>query len=520
VAANDAGTRRVVKVVASADDRTNTLVVTASPEAMKIIEMVVDNVDKNPVPTQEVFLYPLKNGVAADMAASLNAAFMASGATSGGVARQTTGVTSGATSFGVTGSTGSSGSRYGNGGSTAGLGSVSSNASAARTTGGGSTVSGSLGGGRISTGAGGTIIAPTDLIGQVSFVPDSDTNSLLVTVAKLNYDRVKVIIAQLDRPIPQVLIKVLLAEVTHNNDLDIGVEFSGMDLRSNGKGLQAAGTNFQIASAIAAGNPNGFVFQLNEDYVTAAIRAIASKSKLDVLSRPYILTGDNQPASIMVGDQVPVITSSDVSASSPPTTVNTYQYYNIGIILNVTPHINPVGIVTLDVAPTISAREPADQGVTIQPGVVAPAFTMRSASARVAIHDGQTIVIGGLMQDQATDSMDSVPFLGDIPGLGVLFRHKVTTKQKTELLIFLTPHVAQQPEELKGMSEDEQKGAKISNDTAEKGILQEHLEGMKRGAASRPAASRPADTETPADAVPEDKTDVPSQEQQPSQQQP
>jgi general secretion pathway protein D len=509
----DAGNRRTGKVVASADDRTNTLVVTAAPDIMKLIETVVAEVDKNPVPSPIVKIYALKNGVAADIAASLNAAFMASGST-GGVTRPYSGMSAGATNFGTSG-TGSMGAGAGTGGGgggrrggggggglgssgSVGLGSTAMGGTGTGTgtgTGMGRTgntgfTGGGMGLGR--TGAGtGAVTAPTDLIGQVSFVPDNDTNSLLVTFpdAAGNYERVKAIIEELDRAVPQVLIKVLLAEVTHSDGIDLGVEFSQINLGSAGHVVHSVGTNFQIAGTLArTDEPHGFAFQLSEENVTAAIRALAQKSNLDVLSRPYILTGDNQPASIMVGEQVPVITGSTVTATSPPTTVNSYVYYNIGVIVNVTPHINPVGIVTLDVAPTISAREPIAQGVTIQAGVVAPAFTMRSASARVAIRDGHTIVIGGLMQDQVTDSVDKVPFLGDLPDpLGMLFRHKVTNKQKTELLIFLTPHVAKQPDELRGMSEDELKGAKISNETVEKGVLQEHLEGMKRGAASRPS---------------------------------
>jgi Flp pilus assembly secretin CpaC len=116
-----------------------------------------------------------------------------------------------------------------------------------------------------------------------------------------------------------------------------------------------------------------------------------------------------------------------------------------------------------------------------------PVIAIRSAQSRVAIRDGQTIVIGGLMEDRITESVDKVPILGDIPLVGALFRHTVKNKSKTELLIFLTPHVAQAPEDLAGMSEQETAGTKLLPGAVDKGVFKEHMEGMRRGAASRPA---------------------------------
>ena len=161
-----------------------------------------------------------------------------------------------------------------------------------------------------------------------------------------------------------------------------------------------------------------------------------------MLSRPYILTSDNQEATITVGNEVPFITNTRITDTGQ--TINTIQYQDIGIILDVTPHINPEGLVILDVAPEIS--EQTGQGVTISQGVAAPVFSKRSAQSRVGIVDGQTIVIGGLMQDQKTQTITKVPFLGDLPGIGPAFTRYQNTKTKTELLIFLTPHVALQPE--------------------------------------------------------------------------
>jgi len=167
-------------------------------------------------------------------------------------------------------------------------------------------------------------------------------------------------------------------------------------------------------------------------------------------------------------------------------TISSFTWEDIGIIVEVTPHINPDGLVIMDVYPEISTltAETVQMSPTVNPRVIAK----RAAQMRIAVPDGRTVVIGGLMEDRLTDSVDKVPILGDIPGLGLLFQRKVQTKNKTELLVFLTPHVAKQPEDLDGMSRDEQAGTKVIGKAVEEGAFEEHMEGMQRGAADRPPA--------------------------------
>ncbi len=217
--------RRGVKVTASADDRTNTLVVSASPDVLKVIEGVVKELDANPAEQQAFFIYHLKNAQAKNLESVLNTLFGWTGTTTtttgGGVTRQTTGGGLGTQTFGF------GGGGFGFGGT-------------------GQTTAGRTGTGtQVRVAAGQTARTPSaaniatayDLAGQVYVVADEDTNSLLVTTASKNFDRVRAIIADLDRAVPQVLIKVLIAEVTHENTLDLGVEFSGMNL-----GREAAGS--------------------------------------------------------------------------------------------------------------------------------------------------------------------------------------------------------------------------------------------------------------------------------------
>ena len=469
---------RAVKVTASADERTNTLVVSAPPDVLKVIDDVVRELDANPAEAQAVFIYPVKNGTATNIAATLNTLFgwTTSGTTTS--SRQTTTpFQSGTTGFGST----TSGARTSSGSTGTGRSRTTSTSSGRGTTG-----QGSRGTSPVATGA------ASDLTGQVYVVADADTNSLLVTTASKNFDRVKTILADLDRAVPQVLIKVLLAEATLNDGLDLGMEFSILNLRATGRGT-TGGTDFGVANQI--GSPTetgGLVSKVVETDVTAALRALATTAKLDVKSRPYILTSDNQLASIMVGAEVPRLTSSRITGESGQT-VSTYDYDEVGIILNVTPHINPQGIVTLDVAPSITTL--TGETVAVSETLKVPVKSKRAAQSRVAIRDGQTIVIGGLMEDRYTDTVDKVPLLGDIPLLGTLFRHTVKKQTKTELLIFLTPHVARRPDDLEGMSSDELSGSTGATGAMGKEVMDEHLKAMQRGAPARVAA--PED-ETPA----------------------
>ncbi len=196
-----------------------------------------------------------------------------------------------------------------------------------------------------------------------------------------NYERVKMILDEMDRPVAQVLIKVLIAEVTHTNGEDIGAEFSILNLRgSAAQGLTVGGTaasaslaagqsgvsNYGLAAAQAQNG--GTIVSILENNVQATLRALETNGKLDVLSRPYILASDNQLASMIVGNSVPFITNTRLTDTGQ--TINTVQYQDIGIILNVTPHINPDGLVILDINPEISGE--TGDSVNIGSGVSAP----------------------------------------------------------------------------------------------------------------------------------------------------
>ena len=478
-AAADTGGRTAGKVTASADDRTNTLVVTGPTATLAVITDVVKQLDSNPSETSTVFVYHIRNGQAQHMQDVLNTLF---GATSVSGSRTNTNTSSqgqrapfGGTSFG--GSNSSSGSRGSSSGSMGSSGSFGGMNTGNSGNNRGNSNSG-YGGGSTGQLSGASRAAAGDLTGQVYVVADLDTNSIIVTTAPKYVVRVKEILADLDRSVPQVLIKVLFAEVTHTNDSDLGVQASWLNERFAGAGSKL-GTDFGLAQA-----QQGMVIGIDNGNFQAALRALAHEGKVDVLSRPYILASDNQLASILVGQEVPIITDSRTTDTGQ--TINTIAYKDVGIILNVTPHINPDGKVIMDVAPQISALV-ENASVQIQAGITAPLISMRSAQSRVAIDNGQTIVIGGLMEDKKDVSVTKVPLLGDIPWIGNLFRRTKATKSKTELLIFLTPHVAMESSTLKGMSQDELNGVKILPHALTPQTVQDHIQGMQRGATTTPS---------------------------------
>ncbi len=463
-------------ILAEADTRTNTVVVTGPTDTLKIIDGVLDKLDANPAADQTFFLYKVKNGQAVDIQNTLNTLF---GSTIGSSSSNSTKSTASTNRLGSSGSTsgssgfgGSGGSSFGSS-SSSGFGSTSSTSNRTNTTGGNS--NNNSGGNRGGGGGGNSLTGvAAALNGQVEVVADTDTNQLLVATASKYEQQVRLLLDMLDRPVPQVLIKVLVAEVTHDRSDDLGADFSVLNLRASGQG-QSYGSNF--GNAAAESTSGGLAVAVLEQHVSATIHALATAGKLDVLSRPYILTSDNQEAYVLVGSEVPIITNSQVTELGA--IVNTVKYQSIGISLDVTPHINPDGLVSMDISPQISSI--SDQSVTVSAGIASPVFNERQAESHVQIRDGETIVVGGLMQDQKTQTISKIPILGDIPILGIIFQRDQVTKTKTELLIFLSPHVALSPDVLQKMSADEMGGVTLTPNAVQPGTFDYHMKGMRRG---------------------------------------
>ena len=442
------------KVNASDDSRTNAVIVTAPAELMTVIAGIISQVDAKPGSEDTLFIYHLRNAQAQNLELVLNTLFgnIQNGQNNQNQQQQQQQQqqNQGAFGNGIIGN--SSGGR--------GLGNNNQLGNRNRNN-------------RRNPNRPqlqpGMAQAINELTGMVLVVAEPDSNSLVITTAAKYEQEVRQIIAELDRPVPQVLIKVLVAEVTHDNSADFGADFSILNTRPNSHG-QSFGQTFGVPNS-------GLVVNFLESNLNATLHLLAQQNKLDVLSRPYILASDNQPASIMVGQDVPIVTYNTITSFGQ--SISNYVYQPVGIILDVTPHINPEGLVILDVAPEISQL--TSQTVNVGPGVNVPVIADRSATSRVGIKDGQTIVIGGLMQDQKTLTVSKVPILGDIPIVKYAFSRTIAQKTKTELLIFLTPHVALQPDVLNPMSQDEMKGTRLTPTAVEPGTFDEHMKGLKRG---------------------------------------
>ncbi len=272
-------------------------------------------------------------------------------------------------------------------------------------------------------------------MGTAKFMIDADAKTLMVVADEETNAAITKLLEQLDRPVPQALIKVLFLEVTLNDDLDLGTEFS-YSTNDDGNKTSTYSTDFGLAKSPTEFGQFQLVKSMN-DNLKVTLKALATASKVEVLSRPSVMTRSNEEATITIGDSVPFISNSQTTTNG--NLVNTVQYQDIGIILKVTPRIDPNGMVEMTVDPEISKLVEAT--VKIADGINAFTFTKRSASTKVIVPSGKTVVIGGLISNDDTKTVNKVPILGSIPILGYLFKHTTTKKVKKELLIFLTPTI-------------------------------------------------------------------------------
>jgi general secretion pathway protein D len=446
------------EVEIAADTRTRAVIVKASKEYIAVVDDVVKQLDQDPTETVSTYVIPLRNADASNLALTLQNLLRSSQTGSGSQSQslgqnrnqQNQGPFSGMQT-GTSNPFGSSGSN------SSGLG--------------GSSRGGSSSGSRF--GNLGPLEGPQEapgpspaqdegearrgIEGQADIQPDMNTNSLVVRTSPRNFQSIQGLLRDLDRMRPQVLIKVLIADVTLDEQTAFGVEgFWEHQVTPNNSGPATSkyGTAFPLGSS-------GMTYALtaaNGKY-QATLNAFASEGRLKVLATPRIMVLDNQTASISIGKDVPRITNSTINSLG--NTVNSVTYESVGVILNVTPHINPDGLVTMIVAPEISDVASASESVLITAGVSSPTFNVNRAQSTVAVRNGTTVVLGGMIRDSLDDAVSKVPILGDIPLLGFLFSNTTKHKIKRELMIFLTPYVAFTAMELEEMTQLEKSRLKI-----------------------------------------------------------
>jgi general secretion pathway protein D len=398
----------LIDVRITVDDRTNSIIVAGSQNDLMVIRAIIDRLDNAEIERRVTEVYWLRNAIAADVALALNDFYT-----------QLFGLNTTAPQFNL----------Y------------------------------------------------QQFLTQVIVVPEPITNKLLISATPEKYSEVMRLIQQLDLLPPQVVITAMVAEVQFDDLDEFGVElglqspiffersilpggtlvnnsaaipgfnFNTLDplgqstLAAPGRvGLQGLG-NYGLGRISQNAGVGGFVFSAASESVNVLVRALRTQGRLDLLSRPQVTTADNQAARILIGQSFPFIQNSVVTAgvTGIPAVTNTVSYRDIGVQLQVTPKINPDGSIIMRVVPEISSV--VQTTIPISENVFAVAFNVQTVETTVIAQDGETVIIGGLVTRRNEKDEAKVPWLGDLPGVGALFRYRQQKKQKGELVVILTPHV-------------------------------------------------------------------------------
>ena len=417
------------KTTLLAEPRSNALILrAANPARVAQVRALVAKLDQAPTPGSasangNIHVVYLKNADATALATTLRAAMAANGAGAAAASNPTTNFSNNASASNNSNGSNSSGTSFGAGmGMGASAGSSNSN--------------------QPSTG------------GQIQ--ADPATNSLIITAPEPQYRQLRAVIDQLDGRRAQVLVESLIAEVNVEKTAQFGIQWQSL-LGQNNNVIGIIGNNtsvgsaniFKLAQSLKAkdgktmpstGLNAGLAIKHNGDYVLGALANLLQNSgDGNVLSTPNLLTLDNEEAKILIGENVPFPTGSYANTGGSTNSVNpftTVERKDVGLTLRVKPQINENGTVKLVIYQEISAVKASSEE-----SKNGPTTTKRSIESTVLVEDGSIIVLGGLLQDKYSGGQDKVPLLGDIPGVGVLFRSDSRTRQKTNLMVFLRPVV-------------------------------------------------------------------------------
>lgn len=297
-----------------------------------------------------------------------------------------------------------------------------------------------------------------NLKGGVKIIPDENNNAIVIKANPEDYKTIQKVIKQVDVRPQQVLIDVMIAEVTYNESLKYGVQWylenHGIKLDNveySGVGMLNEGQTLPQDTGLGESNIMGFAYGLYNPAgnLRFLLSAIEDKSDINILSSPNILAIDNQEATIEVGQQVPTITQSVTNTNSDGTVTNSVQYRDTGILLEVTPHINSKNLVRLEVMQEVSEA----QSNTVS-GIDSPLFLTRRANTTLIVKNQETVIIGGLIQEKKDNTRSGIPFLSKIPVLGYLFGGTSKNNSKTELLIAITPKVVNDDNSAQKLSRD------------------------------------------------------------------
>jgi general secretion pathway protein D len=425
-------------------------------------------------------VYYLQNGTANDVAYTLQQAFTPGNVTaqpsahasgqSGGNSASASGISSIST-MGNSSSGGGSSGLGGLGGGTGGLGGASSSGLGSHASGGQGTASSAtagatgsnplLGGIGNSGGSGGDT-------NTMRIIPNPDNNAILIYATGEEEDTVESMLHKIDILPLQVRIDAIIAEVTLNDNLSYGTQFFFQHHAVNGGLIQSAANALGTGAAAFAGAnpaipgygvPNG-VFNVAGASGDVVLQALQDVTTVKVLSAPDLLVLDNETAQLQVGNQVPVQNGTLTTTAATTGVLSSTSYVTTGVITQVTPRVNAGGLVTLDIQQEVSAVLPQSE-VSGNSGTAAggagagsPTFSDRAVKSRVVVQDGQTVGLAGLITDNVSKDNSGLPWLKDIPLLGVAFGTQTNQRTRTELLILLTPHVLHDQRDARALTQD------------------------------------------------------------------
>lgn len=486
----------------AADDRTNSLVITATRAKIDLILKVVKKLDVNTLPDVSSKVFPLKYADATAVAAQLNTMFIqpsGSTATSANTANNRGGrnATTTPTTTSLTGSSGLKENvviadirsnsiivaataenlraysdmvtqldtptvltdsthtytlKYADATVIAttlnqlfrGTGTTSTTGGAARTA-----LTDLVAGGTASTAG-----SPLASLRTVTVVAEVKSNTLLVTGPPQSFSTVEKLINDLDKRALQIFIQVAIVDVTLDNSTKFGVEWkwnSENMVPGTTNPKSSSSTNFDLKAQTL-----GFKYSVLSNNLQALLAALETQSNVKVYSTPSITTANNVKAVISIGQDLPYVTSDNTNQNGVVT--RTVDFKTVSISLTVTPHVNGTsGLISLDVIQTINELIGRDVELN------SPITANRQATTTVMVQDGQTIVIGGIIKENNSRALSGVPILSKIPLIGELFKSRTNTKQKSELMVFMTPHILKDEESIDKITTDEQQ--KLSDPT-------------------------------------------------------
>ena len=289
---------------------------------------------------------------------------------------------------------------------------------------------------------------------------DAETNALIITAPRDEYLVLEEVIKKLDIPRKMVYLEALIMEVSVDKEFKIGVEWGGAGSFSDKTGTIASGFSgntqkpYSLINGVTAPTalmPSGFTLGVLKKGVSiagidfpdlgAVLNAYQDDSDINIIATPQILTTDNKEASIVVGENVPYITSQNSSSTGSTQDYTNYEYKDVGTTLKITPQINQADLVRMEIGVEVTRLKSAAD-------VTTPTTFKRTADTTVVVHNEETVVIGGIIGQDTSSGDYKVPLLGDIPVLGYLFKNHANNQTKTNLFIFITPHIVESSPEL------------------------------------------------------------------------